>query len=65
MPRIIVQSDPLEGNGGVVTMAERVLPGDLESDHFSAQLIERVGWAVVDANEAEREKRSERETQPA
>jgi hypothetical protein len=34
-------------------LQERVLPSDLESDHFSAQLVERVGWALVDADEIE------------
>jgi hypothetical protein len=34
-------------------LQERVVPSDLESDHFSAQLVERVGWALVDADEIE------------
>ena len=34
-------------------LQERVLSSDLESDHFSAQLVERVGWALVDADEIE------------
>jgi hypothetical protein len=32
---------------------ERVNVGDFESDHFAAQLVERLGWAVVDARDAE------------
>jgi hypothetical protein len=31
-----------------------VSSSDLESAHFSGQLVERVGWAVRDANELER-----------
>jgi hypothetical protein len=30
---------------------------DFESDHFAAQLVERLGWAVSDADEVERDKR--------
>jgi hypothetical protein len=33
---------------------ERISSADLESAHFSGQLVERVGWAVRDANELER-----------
>ena len=33
---------------------ERISSSDLESAHFSGQLVERVGWAVRDANELER-----------
>jgi hypothetical protein len=36
-----------------VLLRERVTPRDLESDHFAAQLVQRVGWAVVDADEVE------------
>jgi hypothetical protein len=36
-----------------VVLQERVVPNDLESDHFSAQLVERVGWALADADEME------------
>jgi hypothetical protein len=28
---------------------------DLESDHFAAHLVERLGWAVGDAHELERD----------
>jgi hypothetical protein len=40
--------------GAVVTLDERVTSADLRSGHQSAQLIERVGWAVHDADDAER-----------
>jgi len=36
-----------------VVYRERVVLTDLESDHFSGQLVERVGWAVLDADEIE------------
>jgi hypothetical protein len=34
-------------------LRERVNVADFESDHFSQQLVERLGWAVLDANEVE------------
>ena len=55
MPRIIVMSDPSSEREGAVTLDERVTSANLRSGHDSAQLIERVGWAVHDADEAERE----------
>ena len=53
MPRILVTTDGPNGREMAVVLQERVLPSDLESDHFSAQLVERVGWALVDADEIE------------
>lgn len=35
-------------------LRERVNVTDFESDHFATQLVERLGWAVSDADEAER-----------
>jgi hypothetical protein len=49
MPQIIVQAHALDGIPGVVTMAERAVPTAQQNDHYIAQLIERVGWAVLDA----------------
>ena len=34
-------------------LRERINVSDLESDHFAARLVERLGWAVSDAHEAE------------
>ena len=39
---------------GSITLDERVTSADLRSGHHSAQLIERVGWAVHDADDVER-----------
>jgi hypothetical protein len=33
--------------------APGISSSDLESDHFSGQLVERVGWAVLDADQLE------------
>jgi hypothetical protein len=53
MPRIIVMSEPGAEPEGAITLDERVTSADLRSGHHSAQLIERVGWAVHDADDAE------------
>jgi hypothetical protein len=54
MPQILVVTDSPEAADTVV-YRERIVSADLESDHFSGQLVERVGWAVVDANQLEHE----------
>jgi hypothetical protein len=46
-------TDPAEQAASTVVYRERVLSTDLESDHFSGQLVERVGWAIMDADEIE------------
>ena len=53
VPRILVTTDGPDGGDRAVVLQERVAPSDLESDHFSAQLVERVGWALADADEIE------------
>ncbi len=53
MPQILVVTDVPEKSESAVVYRERVVLSDLESDHFSAQLVERVGWAVLDADEIE------------
>jgi hypothetical protein len=52
MPQILVVTDATQ-DAGTVVYRERVATTDLESDHFSGQLVERVGWAVLDADELE------------
>jgi hypothetical protein len=46
MPRIIVTADDSSER---VLHSERVSPSDFETEHFRAQLAERVAWAVDDA----------------
>lgn len=53
LPQIIVIADAPERVPEVVVLREWVAPADLESDHFAGHLVERVGWAVVDAEEIE------------
>ncbi|MGB9184289.1 MAG: hypothetical protein WCB67_09490 [Solirubrobacteraceae bacterium] len=50
MPQIIVTAHGQpQSHGREVTFTERVTARDFESKHFQAQLIERIGWAVDDA----------------
>lgn len=56
MPQIIVTADRTAEDGTAAVMfRERVSARDLESDHFAHQLLERVGWAVGDAHDADRQ----------
>jgi hypothetical protein len=50
MPRIIVTADRPNDN---VMFSERISSADLESDHFRAQLLQRLLWAVSDAHASE------------
>ncbi len=54
MARIIVTTDPTELRDAAILLDERVYPVHLASDHAAAQLIERLRWAVTDAEGAER-----------
>ena len=54
MPQIIVTADHAhDQNQDGVMLRERVNVNDFESERFAANLIERLGWAVVDATEKE------------
>ena len=54
MPQIIVTADRMpEHEESAVMLRERVTATDFESDHFALQLVQRLGWAVSDAHEAE------------
>ena len=59
MPQIIVTAKPADLQGGdAVMLRERVTVADFESQHFADQLVERIGWAVSDADDVEHEPRS-------
>jgi hypothetical protein len=61
MARIIVTID--EGNrpGAPVLLDELVCSDHLSDDHAAAQLIQRLGWAVTDAEDAQRGQRDRAE----
>jgi hypothetical protein len=57
MPRIIVTTDLSERiEDGPVLLDERVHSVHLSTDHAAAQLVERLAWAINDAEQAERAK---------
>jgi hypothetical protein len=53
MPRVIVTTDPDSPTDAVATLDELVLPTNLNDDRDAAALIERLGWAISDAADAE------------
>jgi hypothetical protein len=58
MPRIRITTDPTGSPDVAVVLDERIAASDLDSDHFAATLVERIGWALADADDAERRKRA-------
>lgn len=60
MPQIIVTADKQTDDADAPIMfRERVSVSDFESEHFAAHLVERLGWAVGDADELNRRSRLE------
>lgn len=53
MPRIRITTDPNRARDVSVVLDERIAVHDLDSDHFARALIERIGWALSDADVAE------------
>lgn len=53
MPTIIVLSNESADRDSAVVLSEDIQPEHLASEHHAAQLVERVGWAVAEAKEAE------------
>ena len=58
MPRMLVITESLDRSDREVMLDEHVATSDLDSDHFAAQLVERIGWALGDAETAERRPRA-------
>jgi hypothetical protein len=65
MPQIIVTAGGGGVENGAVMLRERVNATDFESEHFTANLLERLGWAVEDATAAERARPEARELKGA
>jgi hypothetical protein len=53
MPRILVLTEPIQKPNDGVMLDEHIAASDLASDHFATQLIERIGWALTDAESTE------------
>ena len=54
MARIIVTTDPTTQHAAPVLLEESVYSIHLDNDHNAAQLIERLGWAIDDAENTQR-----------
>jgi len=54
MARIIVTTDPTPYHAAPVLMDESVYSIHLDNEHNAAQLIERLGWAISDAEDTQR-----------
>jgi hypothetical protein len=54
MARIIVTTDHTERSDTPVLLEERVYPVHIATDHAAAQLMERLAWAISDAEKTER-----------
>jgi hypothetical protein len=54
MAKIIVTADRPEQSTPAVLLEESVYPVHLSTGHAAGQLIERLGWALRDAEELER-----------
>ena len=55
MPRVTVTTTDLPSpRGSAVLLDEEVHSVHLSTDHASGQFVERLGWAIRDAEEAER-----------
>jgi len=50
---------PSQGDRRRFQLKERVSAADVDNPHFSSQLIERLAWALADAERAERSGRSQ------
>jgi hypothetical protein len=54
MPRVIVTTDQAQRGDATVLLDEQVHRVHLSTDHSAMQFIERLGWAINDAEDAER-----------
>ena len=58
MARIIVTTDPRTDHAAPILLDESVYSVHLDNEHNAAQLIERLGWAITDAENTERSERA-------
>lgn len=54
MARIIVTADPTQADDPPVLLEESVSSVHLSTGHAAAQLVERLAWAITDAEDTER-----------
>jgi hypothetical protein len=56
MARIRITAEALGTPGVSIVLDERVNRNNFDSDHFAAALVERIGWALADAEDLERDR---------
>jgi hypothetical protein len=61
MPRILITTEPVDKPDVLVMLDERIATSDLASDHFAGQLIQRLAWALADAESTEHTPTHDRE----
>lgn len=55
MPRVIVTTDPtIDPRGPAVLLDEQIHSVHLSTGHAAAQFVERVAWAISDAEDLDR-----------
>ena len=54
MPRMLVITESLDRSDREVMLDEYIATSDLDSAHFATQLVERIGWALADAETTEK-----------
>jgi hypothetical protein len=60
MARVIVTTDPTPNHDAApVLMDERVYSMHLNDGHSAAQLVERLGWAISDAEDTQRREQAQ------
>jgi hypothetical protein len=59
MPRIIVTTDATTDHAAPVLLDESVYSIHVDNEHSAAQLIERLGWAVSDAESVQRKEQAQ------
>ena len=61
MPRILITTEQADNPDALVMLDERIAASDLTSEHFAGHLVERIAWALADAESTEHEPAHRRE----
>ena len=56
MARIRIMAEQRGGSDIAIVFDERINRDNFDSDHFAAALVERIGWALADADDLERDR---------
>jgi hypothetical protein len=61
VPRILITTEARDEPDVLVMLDERIATSDLTSDHFAGQLVQRIAWALADAEKTARKPAEQRE----